>query len=113
MQPFFYTFLKYIRSMFLYNITIITESDSAPEVSSRIRNFMGQIDPATEISRIKFLKMLDSPHEGATYSLQLEVGDQSQIQRFQQIHLQGLQASLEQKFPGKVLYFESVMEYIA
>lgn len=112
MQPFFYMYLKYIRSMFLYNITIMTESDSAAEVGNRIRDFKAQFAPESGGNSVKFLKLLDSPHEGVTCCLQLEVDTLSEILPFQQIHLEGLQALLEQKHPGKVFYFESTMEYL-
>lgn len=113
MQPFFYMDLEYIRSMFLYNITIIAESDSASDVGNRIRDFKDQRGSDEGEYSVKFLKLLESPHEGVTYCLQLQVENQNQILRFQQLHLQGLQTALEQQYPGKVLYFESVMEYLS
>lgn len=98
--------------MFLYNITIIAESDSAAGIGSRMQEFKTQFNAQSENNRLKYLKMLDSPHEGVTYCLQLEVSGQHDIALFQQQHLLGLQSALEQQFPGKALYFESVMEYL-
>lgn len=112
MQPFFYMFLKYIRSMFLYNITIIAESDFASGIGNRMQEFKTQFNAQSGKNRLKSLKMMDSPHEGVTYCLQLEVGTQHEIALFQQQHLLGLQSELEQQFPGKALYFESIMEYL-
>jgi len=113
MQPFFYMYLEYIRSMFLYNITIIAESDSALDVGNSIRNFKDRYGLDEGEYSLKLLKLLESPHEGVTYSLQFQVENRHQILRFQQLHLQGLQTALEQQYPGKVLYFESIMEYLS
>jgi len=112
MQPFFYMFLPYIRCMLLYNITLIIEMDSENDVISRVKDTLwGEKLPSTDFLP-RLLKMQDSQHEGSTYSLQLQVESESDMLRFREHHLRGLQSNLEIDFPGKVLYFESLMEYI-
>ncbi|HZH55186.1 MAG TPA: DUF4286 family protein [Sphingobacteriaceae bacterium] len=112
MQPFFYTIFLYIRSMLLYNITIIIESDSESAVISKVRNLVSLPEVNQQNQTVRLLKMKDSPHEGGTYSLQVQAGDHAAILHFKEGHLTGLQAELETEYPGKVHYFESIMEYI-
>lgn len=112
MQPFFYTIFLYLRCMLLYNITVIVESDSESAVISRVRKLVNDPVVAPQSQSVRLLKMQDSPHEGGTYSLQVQAGDHAAVLNFRERHLTGLQAELETDFPGKVLYFESIMEYI-
>lgn len=112
MQPFFYMIFLYLRCMLLYNITVIIESDSESAVISRVKKLLVHPEINEQNQSVRLLKMQDSPHEGGTYSLQVQGGDHSAILHFRERHLTGLQAELESDFPGKVHYFESLMEYI-
>jgi hypothetical protein len=112
MQPIFYMLILYIRIMYLYNITIITESDLAAEVSNRIKLLQAQYAKSDPFLPLNFLKMLDSPHEGVTFCLQLLVSTRDEISQFQANHLVDWQQQLAQTYPGKVMYFGSTMEYI-
>ena len=112
MQPFFYMHLMYIRCMLLYNITFIIESGSESGIIEQVRNLFEQSSIASSDNPARFLKMQDSPHEGSTYRLQVKAQNEEGVIQFQQKHLSGLKSSLQEHFPGKVLYFESIMEYI-
>lgn len=112
MQPYFYMFLTYIRCMLLYNITLIIEIDSEKDVITRVRESLWGEQLISNNYPPRLLKMQDSQHEGSTYSLQLQVENEADLVRFRENHLLGLQSSLEIDYPGKVLYFESIMEYI-
>lgn len=105
MQPYFYTFLGYLRRMYLYNITLFIEPDQENEVVDTVRKF--EKNPAW-----RFLKMLDSAHESATYCLQIQVADQQALSAFREGPFAALWSMLESRFPKKVMYYESVMEYL-
>lgn len=94
--------------MYLYNITLIVETEAEVAVLGMVREFMQE--DATE--QPKLLRMLDSPHEGATYSLQLQVSDRRSADGFREGRLATLQSALNAAYPQKVYFFESLMEYV-
>ena len=96
--------------MYLYNVTIIAENDIRDTVKQCIdAQFFDQPDSAPSVS---LLEMLDSPHEGTTYCVQLRVENSGDILLFQQRHLRQLQELLAEQYPGKVLFFDSMMKYL-
>ena len=94
--------------MFLYNVSIIVEDGSHDQVfdwlSSLVKN---------QSLPIKLLKMLDSPHEGTTYCLQLTTDDESILQGFQQSTVADLQAYIGLNHREKAFIFDSKMQFLA
>lgn len=94
--------------MFLYNVSIIVEDASHSQVFDWLSNIV-----KNQTLPIKLLKMLDSPHEGTTYCIQLTTADDAIIDAFQQSILLELQAYIGQHHREKAFIFDSKMEFIA
>jgi hypothetical protein len=125
MQPYFYKEQKshgelhYLRVMYLYNLTLIIESEFEHAILEIVKSFMQKqqsqltgADGESHISSINLLKMMDSPHEGATYCIQLNSKNNTAIENFCAGNLPTLTAKIEGIHAGKVMYFESIMEYL-
>lgn len=94
--------------MYLYNISIIVEETQHDQFSNWLKT-----EWLPELSKeIKLLKMLNSPHEGHTYCIQMIVMDQEEINQFQETHLSNLQQHIGLNYNEKVFIFDSVMQYI-
>jgi|SRR5690606_33724512 len=103
--------ITYLRAMYLYNATIIAEN----EIGEAIRTYLsGQLADGVGNSEVQlsFLKMLDSPHEGVTYCIQLRADNRDAIAAFQETRLTEIRAQIETTYVGKVLFFDSIMKYI-
>ncbi|MEI5984585.1 MULTISPECIES: DUF4286 family protein [Sphingobacterium] len=94
--------------MFLYNISIIMEDSVHHDLLVWIRTQL----KAHEGKNIKFLKMLNSPHEGQTYCMQVTLNSEKEIVEFQEEVLQEIQAVIGTQFPDKAFIFDSTMQYI-
>ncbi|WP_257669848.1 DUF4286 family protein [Parapedobacter tibetensis] len=96
--------------MFLYNVTIIVENDIRDDVRKRIETLLftheGKKLP------VALLEMLDSPHEGTTYCVQLRSENMEGITSFQTHHLAAIQQLATKEYPTKILLFDSTMKYI-
>jgi len=100
----------YLRTMYLYNVTIIAENDVSDAVIKHLRaELFGEQNPNLSLS---LLQLLDSPHEGATYCIQLRCQDSTDITAFQANNLTILQTGLNELYPGKVVFFASTMKYL-
>ncbi|WP_090604426.1 DUF4286 family protein [Parapedobacter koreensis] len=96
--------------MYLYNVTIITENDIQDIVRQYIEaQIQGRRDEKISVA---LLELLDSPHEGTTYCVQLRAENSEEIAAFQQHHLAAIQAFANQHYAGKILFFDSVMKYL-
>ena len=94
--------------MYLYNISIIVENERHEAVVQWVKeNWLKTLPLET-----KFLKMMDSPHEGQTYCVQLVFEYPSDIPRFQQEKLILLQEYISSNHPEKAFLFDSTMKYI-
>ncbi len=94
--------------MYLYNISIIIEESQHHELLPWIQQSWVPALPR----EIKLLKMLNSPHEGHTYCVQLIVTDENQIHEFQKEHLLLLQNHIAQHHNEKAFLFDSIMQYL-
>ncbi|GAA4148131.1 hypothetical protein GCM10022216_34730 [Sphingobacterium kyonggiense] len=94
--------------MFLYNVSIIMEDTAHDSLLSWIKGHIQR----HEAHDIKLLKMLDTPHEGQTYCLQVLVSNQDEIVKFQQEVLQEIQTLLGAEYAEKAFIFDSTMQYI-
>ena len=96
--------------MYLYNVTIIAENELGDTVKQCIdAQLFDQPDGSPAVS---LLEMLDSPHEGTTYCIQLRVENSDDIPLFQQRHIRILRELLAERYPGRVLFFDSIMKYL-
>jgi len=93
--------------MILYNISIIIEDGAHHDLFSWLKNMLREISYET-----KFLKMLDSPHEGSTYCIQMTAADEETIQNFQTDVLQTIQAYIGNNHNEKAFIFDSKMQYL-
>lgn len=95
--------------MYLYNISIIAEDSVHQEVAKQLKE---QLIDANKFET-RFLEMLESPHEGFTYCIQVTVDSEEAIQEFQDQHIPLIQALIGQPtYYGKVFMFDSKMKYI-
>ncbi len=97
--------------MYLYNVTIIAESDIGEAVRSYLTGELVYGAEGVDTS-LFFLEMLDSPHDGVTYCIQLHAENRDKITLFQETHFAAIRAQLETVYAGKVLFFDSVMKYL-
>lgn len=94
--------------MYLYNISIIAEESVHLEIVSWIKENL----LSTSTFNPHFLEMLNSPHEGFTYCLQIQVPKEEDIHKFQQDHLIHLQNELLTRYKEKAFIFDSTMKYL-
>ena len=94
--------------MYLYNVSIIVENDHHERLMDWLKNNWFITLPTSA----KLLKMLDSPHEGHTYSVQLLFEHASEIPVFQKEKVSKLQAYIAENHNEKAFLFESTMKYI-
>jgi len=96
--------------MYLYNVSVIVEESESQLVRALL---ISHLETARDKGlAVRLLELLDSPHEGVTYSLQLEAPDSEVVTAFQSDHLAALQAKTNQHHEGKVFYFDSLMKTI-
>lgn len=94
--------------MYLYNISIIVESERHELLIQWVKeNWLSQLPEST-----KLLKMLDSPHEGHTYCVQLVFEYPSDIPTFQNEKLSILQQYIGENHLEKAFLFDSTMKYL-
>lgn len=56
--------------------------------------------------------MLNSPHEGHTYCVQMIVNNEDEISRFQETKMSDLQHHIASNHHEKAFLFDSVMQYL-
>jgi hypothetical protein len=94
--------------MYLYNISIISEESVHQEIVSWIKeNLLSKTN-----FNPRFLEMLNSPHEGVTYCIQIQVSSEEDIAQFQQDHLSHLQHEISSNYKDKAFIFDSTMKYL-
>src|SRR5690606_25406526 len=94
--------------MILYNISIIIEDSSHDQVVNWLKSYL-----RTSSYETTFLKMLDSPHEGTTYCVQLLATDDTAILKFQEDVVAELQTYLATHHTEKAFIFDSKMQYLS
>ncbi|MCA5006086.1 DUF4286 family protein [Sphingobacterium bovistauri] len=94
--------------MYLYNISIIVENERHESLIQWVReNWLSTLPEG-----VKLLKMLDSPHEGQTYCVQLMFEYPSDIPNFQKEKLILLQEYIAENHLEKAFLFDSTMKYL-
>jgi len=103
--------IVYLRGMYLYNATLIAERDIGESVRMYLTE---QLNDGKEGigTGLFFLEMLDSPHDGVTYCIQLRAENRHEITSFQETYLASIRSQLETAYAGKVLFFDSIMKYL-
>lgn len=94
--------------MYLYNISIIVENEHHESLMDWVKNSWFKTLPTSS----KLLKILDSPHEGHTYSVQLVFEHAADIPVFQKDKVSILQAQIAEHHYEKAFIFDSTMKYI-
>lgn len=93
--------------MYLYNISLIVEDSQHNTFIDWLKNeWLINSD-----KKIKLLKMINSPHEGHTYCLQITVDTEEEVNLFQQKHLNDLQNHIGTHYKEKAFVFDSLMQY--
>ncbi|TDS16189.1 DUF4286 family protein [Sphingobacterium paludis] len=93
--------------MILYNISIIIDDSSHDDLFPWIKSHLKTLTVETNL-----LKMLDSPHEGTTYCIQVRAADPSAIEAYQAEILPALSEYIAAKHQEKAFLFDSKMEYL-
>lgn len=94
--------------MYLYNISIIIEESQHNELLSWIQqSWLPSLS-----KEIKLLKMVNTPHEGHTYCVQMVIEEEHQIHEFQSINIPTLQQHITLHHHEKAFIFDSVMQYL-
>lgn len=94
--------------MYLYNLSIIVDNDRHETLMQWVKeNWLSTLP-----SNAKFLKMLDSPHEGQTYCVQIVFDAAADIPAFQQENLSAIQRHISENHLEKAFLFDSVMKYL-
>lgn len=94
--------------MYLYNISIIVEESQHDLLLDWLKKeWLPNLSNET-----KFLKMLNTPHEGHTYCVQMIKNNESEIIQFQENYLISLQHHLATHHYEKAFIFDSVMQYL-
>lgn len=96
--------------MYLYNISIIVEESAHADTLNWITSTYLPALPAEHNPQL--LSLLDSPHEGYTYSLQVKFNEQDALESFKAAYLQELQNYLVTHHPERAFLFDSTMQYL-
>ena len=96
--------------MYLYNITVVMDDEIHEAARERIMTPLA--NHRSGGGAVSFLQLLDSPHQGTTYCIQLRTESESDIAIFQQQCLQTIQTLAEGEFSGKLVLFDSTMKYL-
>lgn len=94
--------------MYLYNVSIIIEPTAHKPVVSWIESLLTH----QQNKNLRFLQMLDSPHEGYTYCLQLIVEEETEIEMFKSSVIPALQQYIAEEHANKAFIFDSTMKYL-
>lgn len=98
--------------MILFNITILADEGIHEELKYWIlKNFFPTVSTSNFFKSQSLLKVLNSPNEGITYSLQFIAENESIIDLFRKSHLISLHDQIQKKFTNKVYLIESLMEF--
>ncbi len=93
--------------MILYNVSLIIEDSSHDDLLTWLKAKLQKTN-----YQLSFLKMLDSPHEGSTYCIQLNAENHEMLEAFQKELLADLQQHIALQHRDKAFIFDSKMEYL-
>lgn len=99
--------------MFLYNLTLIVEDNSAEELLLFIKDKL--IPKALETDLFtdhKILKVVDSPNEGQTFCLQLFTKSNNEYITYVEKFSLALEGALDLQFKNRYVPYRTLMEHI-
>lgn len=100
--------------MYLFNITVITEEVVAENWFSWISTKqLPKLMEAKCLSSNKILKVVDSPNEGVTYSLQFIIENDIALKEFQEQYQDMFIAEMYNAYPNQLVAFSTLMEFVA
>ncbi len=98
--------------MILFNITLLLDNDIHEELKSWIlKDFIPAIAEDEIFKSQSLLKVLNSPNEGVTYSLQFIAHHEDAIAVFRKGHLLTLRNKAQNEYANKIYLLESLMEF--
>lgn len=98
--------------MILFNITILSDIEIHEELKSWIlTDFIPAIASEEIFKSQSLLKILNSPNEGVTYSLQFVAENEDKIAIFRKGHLNSLHNKSQNEYANKLFLIESLMEF--
>ncbi|WP_410219824.1 DUF4286 family protein [Pedobacter sp.] len=99
--------------MYLYNITVIVETDSAFNFLQWVSaNFIDKIMQTECFVSNRFLKIVDSPNDGVSYCLQFIAETLESYSDYKENHEQMLLTELYSQFDKKLVTFSTLMEFL-
>lgn len=99
--------------MYLYNITVIVETDSAFDFLQWVNaNFVDKIMQTECFVSNRFLKIVDSPNDGVSYCLQFIAETLESYSDYKENHEHTLLAQLYSQFDKKLVTFSTLMEFL-
>lgn len=99
--------------MLLYNITFNLEAAIHSEWLDRMqREELPALLETGAFSSCRLCKLLDSPNEGLTYSLQCLCDSMDYYRRYKEEHAGSLAERHVQRFGNRLVLFDSLMEII-
>ncbi len=96
--------------MYLYNISIIVEESAHADAINWVTTTFVPTLPSQHQPQL--LSLLDSPHEGHTYSLQLKFDERATLEDFKAEFLHQLQHYLATNYAERAFIFDSTMQYL-
>lgn len=104
---------SYLSRMILLNITNIISDQLVDQYISWLqKEYIPLIQETKNFNEIKLLKILDSPNEGHSFSLQLVASDLTAITAFKQTLYPLLQQKMQEELQGQLFLFDSTMQYL-
>lgn len=99
--------------MILYNVTVIIEESVENEWLHWMKQeHIPEVMATGIFTSHRMCKVIDSPNEGATFSIQYFCDSLEDINRYQQHHAPALQQKHQDKFDQKFVAFRSLMEIV-
>lgn len=103
----------YLSCMILFNIThIISDQKAVQYINWLQKEYIPLIKENGQFKEVKLFKILDSPNEGHSFSLQLFAVAQDDITAFKQSLYALLQKKMLEDFKGHLLLFDTTMQHI-
>lgn len=99
--------------MILYNVTVNLETSIHPEWLDWVQNhYLPKLMKTGAFSACKLCRLLDSPNDGFTYSIQCLCDSMPALKRYQEEHREQFNSMHANRFPDQFVSFESTMEII-
>jgi hypothetical protein len=98
--------------MILFNITILSDNEVHEELRSWIlKDFIPTVAKEELFRSQSLLKILNSPNEGVTYSLQFIAENEDKVDTFRKGQLLSLHNKAQNEYANQVYLLESLMEF--